>query len=52
MAIEYVEGSYHHWDGEWKIKVNICDGCGWRVEDLENCIDIEWRSENDCGCLE
>jgi len=34
----------------WTIKVHECDDCGWRVEDLEDRIDIEWWSDNRCGC--
>tara|TARA_R110000751_G_C13778160_1_gene480775 strand:+ start:348 stop:515 length:168 start_codon:yes stop_codon:yes gene_type:complete len=34
---------------DYKIKVNICDSCGWRVEDLESRIDLEWKNEHCCG---
>lgn len=50
MAIEYIIDTT--WGYESKIQVCICDKCGWRVEDLENRIDLEWYSEHDCGCEE
>jgi len=31
-------------------EVSECKNCGLRVTDLENRIDLEWWSENDCGC--
>ena len=35
----------------WTIQVHPCDDCGWKVEDLENRIDVEWWSDDRCGCF-
>jgi len=31
--------------------LHTCDDCGWKVRDLENRIDVEWWSDDRCGCF-
>ena len=51
MAIEYVKIYQPHLHMTVEEKKHICDDCGWAVLDLENRVDIEWWSDDQCGCF-